>query len=65
VHALNATAARVWQQCDGATSPEVIAAALHRDLAMPEAEAVVDLTLPTLRAPVCWMCRAISAIGEG
>jgi Coenzyme PQQ synthesis protein D (PqqD) len=25
VHALNPTAARVWQQCDGQTSPEQIA----------------------------------------
>ena len=45
VHALNPTAARVWRQCDGATSPEAMAAALRRDLAVPEAEAVVELTL--------------------
>ncbi len=45
VHALNATAGRVWQLCDGATSPEAMAAALRRDLALPEAEAVVTLTL--------------------
>src|SRR6478735_3931353 len=45
VHALNPTAARVWRQCDGATSPEEMAAALRRDLAVADAEAVVDLTL--------------------
>ena len=48
VHALNATAARVWQLCDGTTSPEVMAAALRSELALPEAEAVVDLTLREL-----------------
>ena len=47
VHALNPTAARVWRQCDGATSPDAMAAALARDL-VPEAEAVVDLTLREL-----------------
>ena len=31
VHALNPTAARVWRQCDGATSPEAIAAGLRVD----------------------------------
>ena len=45
VHALNPTAARVWRQCDGATSPHAIAAALHVEMGVPEAEAVVDLTL--------------------
>ncbi len=45
VHALNPTAARVWRQCDGATSPEAIAAAVRVELGIPEAEAVVDLTL--------------------
>ena len=29
VHALNPTAARVWRLCDGATSPDAIAAALR------------------------------------
>ncbi len=47
VHALNPTAARVWRQCDGATSPDAMAAALARD-SVPEAEAVVDLTLREL-----------------
>ena len=47
VHALNPTAARVWRQCDGATSPDAMAAALTRD-SVPEAEAVVDLTLREL-----------------
>ena len=48
VHALNPTAARVWRQCDGATSPEAIAAALRVEMGVPEAEAVVDLTLAQL-----------------
>ena len=50
VHALNPTAARVWRQCDGATSPDAIAAALRREMGIPEAEAVVDLTLSATRA---------------
>ena len=45
VHALNPTAAYVWRRCDGATSPDAIAAALRRELGIPEAEAVVGLTL--------------------
>ena len=48
VHALNPTAARVWRQCDGATSPDAIAAALRVEMGIPEAEAVVDLTLRQL-----------------
>ena len=48
VHALNPTAARVWRQCDGATSPAAIAAALRREMGIPEADAVVDLTLKQL-----------------
>jgi hypothetical protein len=48
VHALNPTAARVWQRCDGATSPEVIAAALRQEMGIPEADAVVELTLRQL-----------------
>ena len=48
VHALNPTAACVWRQCDGVTSPDAIAAALHQELGIPEAAAVVDLTLTQL-----------------
>ena len=48
VHALNPTAACVWRQCDGATSPDAIAAALRVEMSIPEAEAVVDLTLKQL-----------------
>ena len=48
VHALNPTAARVWRQCDGATSPDAIADALRRDMGIAEAEAVVELTLAQL-----------------
>ena len=48
VHALNPTAARVWRQCDGATSPDAIAAALRREMGIVEADAVVDLTLRKL-----------------
>lgn len=39
VHALNPTAARVWQQCDGQTSPTQIAAVLQAELQLPGAEA--------------------------
>src|SRR4051812_315111 len=48
VHALNPTAARVWRLCDGATSADSIAAALRVETGIPEAEAVVDLTLAHL-----------------
>src|SRR4029077_6282892 len=48
VHALNPTAARVWRQCDGATRREEIAATLRAEMGIPEAEAVVDLTLAHL-----------------
>ena len=48
VHALNPTAARVWRLCDGATSTDEIAAVLHREMGIPEAHAVVDLTLKQL-----------------
>src|SRR3954469_11009661 len=48
VHALNPTAAYVWRHCDGATSPAAIAAALRQERGVPEAEAVVDLTLGQL-----------------
>ena len=48
VHALNPTAAYVWRHCDGATSPNAIAAALRQEMGVPEAEAVVDLTLRQL-----------------
>ena len=45
VHALNPTAASVWRRCDGATTADEIAAALHRELGIPDPDAVVDLTL--------------------
>jgi len=39
VHALNPTAARVWQQCDGQTSLAQIAAVLQTELQLPDTEA--------------------------
>jgi hypothetical protein len=39
VHALNPTAARVWQQCDGHTSLAQLAAMLQADLQLPDIEA--------------------------
>ena len=48
MHALNPTAARVWQRCDGSTSPGEIAAVLRREMGTPEAEALVALTLEQL-----------------
>jgi hypothetical protein len=39
VHALNPTAARVWQQCDGRTSLTQIAAMLQAELQVSDAEA--------------------------
>jgi hypothetical protein len=48
VHALNPTAAKVWQLCDGQTSPAQIGAALQFALGVPNAEEVVWLTLAQL-----------------
>src|SRR5215203_3762902 len=48
VHALNPTAARVWQLCDGQTSPAQIAATLQAELNVPDAEELVWLTLSKL-----------------
>lgn len=48
VHALNPTAARVWQQCDGQTSPAQIAEKLQAELNVPHAEDLVWLTLARL-----------------
>jgi hypothetical protein len=48
VHALNSTAALVWQHSDGKTSPEAIALILRRELGAPESEALVRETLRDL-----------------
>ena len=48
VHALNPTAARVWQRCDGVTSCDDIAADLRAAMGIAEADAVVELTLRQL-----------------
>ena len=48
VHALNPTAALVWQHCDGQTSPMQLAQALQAALNVPNAEELVWLTLSQL-----------------
>ena len=48
VHALNPTAARVWQRCDGQTSAAQIAAALLADMPPAHAEELVWMTLGQL-----------------
>ena len=48
VHAFNPTAATVWRLWYGATSTDAIAEVLHREMGIPEADAVVDLTLKKL-----------------
>ena len=48
VHALNPTAACVWRRATGRRAADAIAAAVHRELGIPEADAVVDLTLKEL-----------------
>jgi hypothetical protein len=48
VHNLNPTAARVWELCDGQTTPQEMAAQLHGDLTPAQAEEVVWLTLKRL-----------------
>ena len=50
VHALNHTAAFVWQRCDGRTAPGEIAAALSAEMSIDDAEAVVRLALQELDA---------------
>ena len=50
VHALNHTAAFVWQRCDGRTAPAELAAALSAEASIDDAEAVVQLTLQELAA---------------
>jgi Coenzyme PQQ synthesis protein D (PqqD) len=50
VHALNHTAAFVWQRCDGRTTPAELAAALSAEASIDDAEAVVLLTLQELAA---------------
>lgn len=48
VHNLNPTAARVWELCDGQTTPQQIAAQLHGDLTPAQAEELVWLSLKRL-----------------
>ncbi len=48
VHNLNPTAARVWELCDGGTTPQQIAAQLHGDLTPAQAEELVWLSLKRL-----------------
>ena len=59
VHALNPTAAHVWRQCEGATSPKRCGWIDGRT--SPEAEAVVELTLRELARPTCWQRRSSPA----
>ena len=48
VHALNPTAALVWQMCDGQTSPQQMAGQLKGDLTPAQAEALVWTSLEQL-----------------
>jgi len=48
VHNLNPTAALVWEQCDGSTSPAQIAQTLQAELDTPHAEDLVSVTLNEL-----------------
>jgi pyrroloquinoline quinone biosynthesis protein D len=48
VHALNPTAARVWQLCDGTRSPTDIAQLLSSEFGALDADALVTLTLEEL-----------------
>jgi hypothetical protein len=48
VHNLNPTAAKVWQLCDGQTSPQQMAHQLKGDLTLTQAEELVWLTLKRL-----------------
>jgi hypothetical protein len=48
VHNLNPTAAKVWELCDGQTSPAQMAEKLQAELDMPHTEELVWLTLARL-----------------
>lgn len=48
LHTLNPTAALIWQQCDGQTSPAAMAARLEAELNTPHADKLVWLTLDRL-----------------
>ena len=48
MHALNPTAALVWQQCDGRTSPAELAGRLSPELEPAQADALVWLALDRL-----------------
>jgi hypothetical protein len=48
LHALNPTAALIWQQCDGQTSPAEMAARLETELSTPHADKLVWLSLDRL-----------------
>ena len=47
-HALNLTAAIVFDLCDGATSKEVMAAEVARRTGLPVDESIIDLALADL-----------------
>jgi hypothetical protein len=48
MHALNPTAAAIWQQCDGETAPALMATRLAQELNLPDAEKLVWLSLNRL-----------------
>jgi hypothetical protein len=48
IHALNPTAAFVWQQCDGSRSRQELAGLLAQEFQTPQADALVMLTLDRL-----------------
>ena len=63
VHALNPTAAFVWRQCDGATSPDAIAAALRAGDGYPRGRCGRRPdTRGNSRAFTCWSCRSSRAV---
>jgi len=48
MHALNPTAAMVWEQCDGKTDPAEMANRLESELKVPNADKLVTLSLSRL-----------------
>ena len=48
VHSLNPTAALVWQHCDGRRTPNELVALLQQKYQVPQAEALLWLTLDRL-----------------
>ncbi len=66
IHALNPTAAMIWQWCDGQTSPDALAQRLSDQLDLPsdKAEALVQLGLDRLESAHLLTDKVARLLGE-